>query len=232
MHSLFKKLLLHHPELQAEVADLNGFVEPPRTYPPGAVIGRNRSVPGAVFVISDGWVLASHYLANGASQVVDIRLPGDFLYDQGNLGSSVGLEYVAVTEVRLREFRLSTEALLRATSIRLASAMMAEVTRDRQVITQHLVNVGRRDPAVRTAHMLLELAVRAEKVGLGDAHRFRFPLTQSMLADALGMSAIHLNRVLRKLRESKLVSFQNSMVTFEDFDAITRFAGFERGYLE
>ncbi len=68
------------------------------------------------------------------------------------------------------------------------------------MVVEHLVGIGRRDAAERTAHFLLELGSRLAHVGMGSKADFACPLTQQLLADALGLSAIHVNRVLRQLR--------------------------------
>ena len=67
------------------------------------------------------------------------------------------------------------------------------------------------------SHFLLELSARLKLVGMGDRTGFDCPLTQYHLADALGLSAVHVNRVLRQLREDGLVTFQKRRVAFDDF---------------
>jgi hypothetical protein len=76
------------------------------------------------------------------------------------------------------------------------------------MVVEHLVNVGRRSALIRTAHLLLELGLRLQLVGLGSDSGFVCPLNQYLLADALGLTAIHVNRVLRQLRERGLVTFR------------------------
>jgi CRP-like cAMP-binding protein len=82
------------------------------------------------------------------------------------------------------------------------------------------------------AHFLLELGARLRLVGMGDDTGFDCPLTQYHLADALGLSAVHVNRVLRQLREEGLVTFQKHRVVFGDFDRLSKLAGFDTGYLD
>jgi CRP-like cAMP-binding protein len=82
------------------------------------------------------------------------------------------------------------------------------------------------------AHFLLELSARLKLVGMGDKTGFDCPLTQYHLADALGLSAVHVNRILRHLREGGLVTFQKGRVVFDDFERLTELAGFDTGYLD
>jgi CRP-like cAMP-binding protein len=82
------------------------------------------------------------------------------------------------------------------------------------------------------AHFLLELSARLTLVGLGSKAGYACPLTQYLMADALGLSSVHVNRVLRKLREAGLVTFRDGFVTFDDYDRLAAFADFEMTYLD
>jgi DNA-binding transcriptional regulator LsrR (DeoR family) len=67
---------------------------------------------------------------------------------------------------------------------------------------------------------------------LGSKAGFACPLTQYLMADALGLSSVHVNRVLRKLREAGMVTFRDGLVTFDDYDRLAEFADFETTYLD
>lgn len=115
---------------------------------------------------------------------------------------------------------------------RLATAVLWAASRDEAMVVEHLVNVGRRSATVRMAHFLLELGSRLRLVGLVDHQGYACPLSQYLLADALGLTAVHVNRVLRQLREEGLVTFQRGRVTFDNYDGLADFAGFDRSYLD
>src|SRR4029453_8002896 len=91
---------------------------------------------------------------------------------------------------------------------RLGAALMWAASRDEAMVVEHLVNIGRRSAIERTAHLFMEMAERLSLVGLATEAEFKCPLTQSVLADALGLSAIHVNRVLRQLHEQKLLTLR------------------------
>jgi CRP-like cAMP-binding protein len=84
----------------------------------------------------------------------------------------------------------------------------------------------------RTAHFLLELGARLKLVGLATNAGYDCPLSQYMLADALGLTAVHINRVLRELREDGLLTFQKGRVTFDDFDRLVASVDFDKTYLD
>ena len=130
------------------------------------------------------------------------------------------------TDGRWLQFRLTSTAGLAGHHV--LSAMRSS----RAALVEHLVGLGRRNAAERTAHFLLELAARLRLVGLGDVKGYACPLSQYMMADALGLSAVHINRVLRELREGGMVTFQNGLVQFDDFNALVAFADFDRAYLD
>lgn len=102
---------------------------------------------------------------------------------------------------------------------RLATAVLWAASRDEAMVVEHLVGIGRRDAKERTAHFLLELGARLKLVGLGSTSGYACPLSQYLLADVLGLSAVHVNCVLRELREDGLVTFQHGRVEIHDLVA-------------
>jgi CRP-like cAMP-binding protein len=97
------------------------------------------------------------------------------------------------------------------------------------MVVEHLVSIGRRSALVRTAHLLLELGLRLQLVGLGG---YVCPLNQYLLADALGLTAIHVNRVLRQVRERGLATFREGSVVFHDLKSLRDLADYHSGYLD
>jgi hypothetical protein len=95
-----------------------------------------------------------------------------------------------------------------------------------------LGNIGRRDAAERTAYLLLELGARLSLDGMGSKAGYACPLSQYLMADALGLSSVHVNRVLRTLRKSRMVVVRDGFVTFDDYDRLVEFANFEPTYLD
>jgi len=99
------------------------------------------------------------------------------------------------------------------------------------MVVEHLVNIGRRNAIERTAHFFMELAERLSLVGLATEAEFKCPLNQFVLADALGLTAIHINRVLRQLREQELLTLRKGSVKIHDLNRLRKLAGFQGGYL-
>ncbi len=102
---------------------------------------------------------------------------------------------------------------------RVAAAILWSASRDEAMVIEHLVNVGRRSAIERVAHCLLELRQRLHLVGLASESQFECPLTQYDLADSLGLSPIHVNRVLRYLREEGLLTVKSHTVIVHNLAA-------------
>ncbi len=110
---------------------------------------------------------------------------------------------------------------------RLGAAILWAASRDEAMVVEHLVSIGRRSALDRTAHFFLELSERLRLVGLATEQEFDCPLNQYVLADALGLSAIHVNRVLRQLRERKLMTLKDRKVTIHNMSQLKLLAGFQ-----
>ena len=96
---------------------------------------------------------------------------------------------------------------------------------------EHLVDLGRRSAYERLAHLILELLVRLRTVGFADELSYSLPLTQELMADVLGLSGPHTNRMIRCLREEGLVTIEDRRVVIHDLASLASLAGFEESYL-
>ena len=113
----------------------------------------------------------------------------------------------------------------------IARALLWTTLVDEGVLREWLVNIGGRDAYARLAHLLCELYVRLENVGLVDGFSYAFPLTQEQLGDALGLTPVHVNRTMRLLREAALVSITDHVLTIHDFETLKRVGDFDHAYL-
>lgn len=186
----------------------------------------------AAYILADGWVCSYKLLPDGGRQVVDIQIPGDFLGLRSVLFRTADHNIEPITSVEASEVLASDLLNAFTRTPRLATAVLWAASRDEAMVVEHLVGLGRRNALERTAHFLLELGARLKLVGLGTDKGYDCPLSQYMLSDALGLSAVHVNRVLRQLREMGLLTFQKSRVTFDDFVGLIALADFDKAYLD
>lgn len=190
-----------------------------------------REREGAVYLVQQGWALRYRYLADGRRQILNFLLPGDWIgltsimFDESDHCVSTVTEAVVSKLARGDMFQLFQE------HPRLALGIYWTAAQEEAVIAEHLVDVGRRSAFERLGHMFLELFLRLELVGATNGNSFEFPLNQVVLADALGLSQVHVNRTLQRLRREKLLDVTGRRATILDQPALERAVDFERTYL-
>lgn len=216
----------------ADLETLERYHRRRRTFKAGHEMVHEGQKNQSAFILAEGWACSYKLLPDGERQIVDFQIPGDFLGLRSILFRTADHSTEAVTKIEASEvlaaniFESFTEAP------RLATAVLWAASRDEAMVVEHLVNLGRRSAEMRMAHFLLELSARLHLVGIGDKFGYDCPLTQYHLADALGLSAVHVNRVLRHLRDEGLVTFQKGRVTFDDFEGLISLANFDMEYLD
>jgi CRP-like cAMP-binding protein len=115
---------------------------------------------------------------------------------------------------------------------RLGAAILWAASRDEAMTVEHLVNIGRRSAIEGMAHLILELYERLQLVGLATPTGFDCPLNQHAFADALGLSAIHVNRTLRQLRERGLITLSGHRLVIHDPEKLRELAEYDSSYLD
>ncbi len=233
MHSnaLTQKLSKFMALTAAEIETLAGVAQRKLTLSTDQGLSQQGQANSAAFILTRGWAFSYILLHDGSRQIVDFRVAGDFLGLRGLLSPMSDLFIEPLTDVEVTEFQIG-ELLGAGTKVpRLMSAILAGIARDQAITVEHLVSIGRRGAPERTAHFFLELGARLEEAGQGRKDNYACPLTQYHMADALGLSAIHINRVLRELREDGLLTFRKGEVFIDDYDQLSKLAGFDPGYL-
>ena len=216
----------------AELAVLEGLRKRRRTFVAGRDLVQQGQSDQAAYILMSGWACSYKDLADGQRQIVDFQVPGDFLGLRSVLLHISDHTIEPVTQIEVTEILKADLLEAFANTPRLALAIFWAVSRDEAMVVEHLVGIGRRNAAERLAHFLLELGARLTLIGQGSKEGFDCPLTQYLMADALGLSAVHVNRVLRHLREADLLTFHDGRVKFIDYDGLTDFADFDPSYLD
>jgi CRP-like cAMP-binding protein len=217
---------------EPELAAIEVFHQRRRSFELGVDLVRQGQRGQLAYVLADGWVCSSKLLPNGKRQIVDFQVPGDFLGLRSVLFRTSDHNAEAMTKVEVSEVSSNDLINAFATTPRLATAVLWAASRDEAMVVEHLVGIGRRNALERTAHLLLELGARLKLVGLGTKEGYACPLSQYMLADALGLTAVHINRIMRQLREEGLLTFRSGQVIFDDFERLVELADFDYAYLD
>lgn len=229
---LTKKLNVFVQLSDSDIAVLAELHRRRRAFKAGHDLVHQGEANKSVYILAKGWGCSSKLLPDGSRQIVDFQVPGDILGLRSVLFRTADHSIEAVTDVEVSEVMDSELRSAFVNTPRLAIAVLWGASRDEAMVVEHLVGLGRRSAVERSAHLFLELGARLAVVGMGTKEGYDCPLTQYHLADALGLTAVHVNRVLRELRERKLLSFNKGYVEFLDFDALVNLAGFDTEYLD
>ncbi len=182
-------------------------------------------------VVLTGLACRYKVLANGERQIMAFLVPGDLcdaeIFILKEMDHSVAA--LAPTTTALISGAMMRK-LLRETSA-LGEALWWGTMTDLGVLRERIVDHGRRDARERIAHLLYEMLVRYRMVGLAENNSFRFPITQTDLADATGLTAVHANRVLQSLRADKLIEWKSETVAVLAPARLKAVAGFTANYL-
>lgn len=167
-----------------------------------------REARGPVLIL-DGWAHRSSLLADGRRQIVEFLLPGDIVTDDP-LATGPSLTATALTPVSF--CTLPADAMM--TRPDLAHALRIGAAIQEGSLRRQIVRLGRMDAIERVTDWMLELYDRLELAGLCAGETMPLPLTQEIMADALGLTSVHINRMLAMLRRDGLLNVQSGRATF------------------
>ena len=229
---LIRKLSAFVALSHVELAMLERLHQRQRSFVAGSDLVYQGQSEQAAYILAEGWVCSYKVQRDGSRQIVDFQVPGDFLGLRSILLRTSDHSFEPVVDIQATEVFKDDLLELFAKTPRLAMAIFWAASRDEAMVVEHLVGIGRRDADARIAHFLLELGSRLTLVGLGSREEYGCPLTQYHLADALGLSPIHVNRVLKQLREAGLITFRHGQVTIHDHSRLVDLAEFDPAYLD
>lgn len=170
-------------------------------------------------------------LADGQRQILELHVAGDFVDLHSFLLKRLEHSVAALTPTRIAAVPHAALKEITERHPHLARMLWFSTLLDAAIHREKIVSVGRRSAIARVAHLLCELYVRLEIVGLAAGGGFPLPLTQTDLADASGLTSVHVNRMLKKLRDGGLVTFRNGEVAIHDWEGLQRVAEFSPSYL-
>jgi CRP-like cAMP-binding protein len=193
-------------------------------------ITREGDRPENVHFMLEGWAARYKSLPDGARQITALLIPGDFCDLHVTILGEMDHSIVALTKAKVAFVpRPRMEALTDRPKV--AKALWWATLVDEAVLRAWLVNVGRRDAYEAVGHLICELYVRMKNVGLAADHGFELPLTQEEIADALGLTPVHVNRVLQRLRAESLITLKRGALRILDYDRLEAASGFNPNYL-
>lgn len=187
--------------------------------------------PEAVNLILDGWACRYRTLEDGRRQIVAFFLPGDMcdlnIFVLREMDHSLG----AITPVTVAEITRARMEALVVGHPRVTQALWWDALVSAAIHREWIVNVGQRTATERLGHLMCELFLRLRAVGMADGDSCPLPVTQTELADATGLSPVHVNRTLTALREAGLATVKRRRLTIPDLDALKVASTFSSNYL-
>ena len=182
-------------------------------------------------LLIDGLVCRYKDLADGQRQIMELHLAGDFLDLHAFLLKRLDHHVGSMTPARFAIVPHDRLMRITETHPHLTRLLWFSTLLDSAIHRERILSVGRRDAAARIAHLLCELFVRLKLIGLARDDRYELPITQSDLADASGLTSVHVNRMLKQLRDAGLVTFRGGEVVIGDWDGLQRVAEFDDAFL-
>ena len=197
----------------------------------GTHLVRKGDRPHDVHILLAGWAARYDVVPNGGRAITAFLLPGDLLDQHVTVLGEMDHSIVTLTDATvayLPNGRLESVAVRRPL---VASALWWSTLVDQAVLRAWLVNIGRRDAFEAIGHLLCELHARLAKVGITSNAHFELPLTQEDVADALGLTPTHVNRMFKRLREENFISLRQNKLVILDIAKLQSVTGFDPSYL-
>jgi CRP-like cAMP-binding protein len=202
-----------------------------RTVEPHTYTIREGDPPTVCAVIVSGFAYRQKVTSDGARQIVALHIPGDAL-DFQNLFLDVSDHSVqTLTRADLAYIARADLQDLARSRAGVGHAILVMILIEASIFREWVLNVGRRDSRTRMAHLLCEFAVRLEAQGLAEEYGYELPMTQEQLADATGLTSVHVNRTLKSLEADGLIVRNKRRVSIPDWDRMRSVGDFSQRYL-
>jgi len=232
MENRLVRKLESHVRLSAEdVRRLHGLGrQKVRRLRPREDIIREGERPDHAYLVLQGWACRYKVLEDGRRQIIAFLLPGDISDLDIFLPHEMDHSVAAITPIICSE--IAREALDGiAGHPRLVEALGRDRLVEAAIQREWTVNLGQRTAIERVGHLLCELFIRLRTIGLSQGNRCEMPLTQTEIADATGLTPVHINRTLRQLRARNLIALHDKELAIPDLEQLKRVSQFNGNYL-
>jgi CRP-like cAMP-binding protein len=189
------------------------------------------SKPEHVHLLIEGWAARYKIVGDGDRNIMAYLIPGDLCDVHIALLDWMDHSIAALTACKVGLIPLASMERVLSESRSLSRALTRSMLVDEAILREWLVSFGARSAEMRTAHFLCEMLLRFKAIGRADGDSFDMPLTQLELGDTMGLSTVHMNRTLKKLRSKGFIEVQDKRVTICDTEALMEFCNFDPLYL-
>lgn len=228
---MVRKLQLWAPLAQADQQALLALPYSSRTLKPGQYIIWDGDRPQNSCLLTQGFALRQKVVGDGGRQIFSVHMGGDLVDLQNSLLGRADhtVQMISQGEIAL----IPVEEIRRIAFERpaIGMAMWYETLVEGSIFREWIANIGRRGAQARIAHLLCELALRLEVAGLGSQAGFDMPLTQEQIADAVSLTPVHVNRVLKAMGEEDLIDRRGRRIDIRDWSRLAKAGDFNPAYL-
>lgn len=201
-------------------------------YPACKDLVREGGSADCVIIVIEGWACRYKVMVNGSRQILAFLMPGDVADLQGSILTRMDHSIQTLTRAKIAIIPRDEMSRVLREHPTLARAMTVTQIIDEGTMRAWIANVGRRTSIERIAYLFCELHLRAQRAGLSVGNRTAIPLSQGAVADALGITPVHCNRVLRALREKGVLLVEKGFSEFLDLPRLQSICDFRGTYLE
>ena len=177
--------------------------------------------------VKDGYAVRYKLLRNGKRQILNVILPGDVVGVPGSFYDRAGYSVTVIADMTMNICALDAYVQLCYQRPQFGLVLSWIAVQEASTYAEHIIDVGRRTPIERLSHFLLELHSRLKAVGRAEPSSFTLPFSQEVMADALGLSLPHLNRMMQRLRAENLIADRERQVEFVDVEALQTLAHYQ-----
>jgi CRP-like cAMP-binding protein len=231
LHLLVRKLETHAPLAVEDRQALLDLSYSRRTLEASTYLVREGDMPVRCGILLSGFAYRQKHTGDGLRQIVALHIPGEAV-DFQNLFLDISDHSVQMMTRGDVAFvpRAEFQDLVRSRAS-IAHAILIDILVEGSIFREWVLNVGRRDARTRMAHLLCEFAIRMQAQGLADIGGYDLPITQEQLADALGLTAVHVNRTLKALEAGGLITRNKRSISFPSWERMRDVADFNQRYL-
>lgn len=231
INSHLQKLRRRHDISTAEEAAIRDSISDVRKVRADEVVARAGDLLSECTLLVEGWLARVKDLRSGVRQFTELHVPGDFADLHSFTLKRLEHDVVSLTPCTIATVPHERMRELTETFPHLGRVYWFSTNLDAAIHREWTVCMARRSAMARVAHLLCEMCVRLDIVGRVQDRSFDFPLTQTDLAECLGLTSVHVNRTLQELRKRKLISLENRRATILEPDALHEVAEFDPAYL-
>jgi CRP-like cAMP-binding protein len=192
---------------------------------------RDRDEPSDCNLLLEGMVFRYKILEDGKRQIMAFHTPGDIFDAQSFILERMDHSIGTLVPCKVAVIPHRTMLEITESYPRIARAIWKDTLVDAAIFREWMTSIGRRTSGARIAHLMCEMFVKLQIVGMAEGNQISWPITQEEIGDSLGLSSVHVNRTLQDLRAASLVTLDRRTLTIHDWEGLKAAGQFDQNYL-